>query len=141
MNFYSKHEANLQKLVTQFPDLFCTKQNLGFAWPNGWHHLVLEACEQVAAKAPDLRWVQIKEKFAGLRLYFVDGPMYMDNVASMTTAARIDGSSPDTAIAQPIIDAICQRSMATCMGCGNPGTRKIRTRVIYTACDACFGPS
>lgn len=36
----------------------------------GWHKLIRETCDKIAAlEPPDFKFVQIKEKFGGLRLY------------------------------------------------------------------------
>lgn len=73
-------------------------------------------------------------------MYYADGPLVADNVATMTTITTIAGDFPDTAIVQPVIDAAVLRSAETCMGCGRSGSRKVRNGYFFTACEDCFKP-
>jgi len=47
-------------------------QHIGHDWPDGWHALVADVCEKVDRSGLDIRWVQIKEKFGTLRLYWTN---------------------------------------------------------------------
>lgn len=72
-NFYRNLDAHLSELRERYP-----RQFIGpfpnWAWPDGWHHLVAHACEVASRDYPDLCWLQIKEKFGGLRLYHSGAP-------------------------------------------------------------------
>lgn len=138
MDFYKSSKAHLEQLRAQYPNHFSTTPNGGFAWPDGWHALVADACENVAFYSPSLRWIQIKEKFAELRMYYVDGPMLADDVSQMKTIIRIDGTFPDRSMVDPLIDLATRRSTETCMGCGRYGSRKLDNGYVLTACDYCF---
>lgn len=49
-----------------------------YSWPDGWNRLVGEACAGLARCSPHGHWLQIKETFGGLRLYYKGGPLRLD---------------------------------------------------------------
>ncbi len=56
------------ELVKERPEWFPKPYMYGCG--PGWHKLIRETCEKIAAlNPPDFQFVQIKEKFGGLRLY------------------------------------------------------------------------
>jgi hypothetical protein len=60
---------DLEKLMAEKPDWF-TEHSYMYGCGPGWHPLIRETLEKVAALNPqNFRIVQIKEKFGGLRIY------------------------------------------------------------------------
>ena len=51
----------------------CTENHISFDVPPGWVPLMAELDEKLAEVAPDLRYIQVKAKFAELRVYTVRG--------------------------------------------------------------------
>lgn len=138
MDSYRNSNANLEQMRARYPDQFSTEPNGGFVWADGWHALVADVCESIEFYSPSLRWLQIKEKFGELRMYYVDGPLIADDVSKMKTIIRIEGTFPDASIVQPLIDRATQKSTETCMGCAYYGTRRIKDGYVFTACAECF---
>lgn len=58
----------LDKMIDEWPSWFPKPSMYGCG--EGWHPLIREACEKVAALNPaNFHFLKIKEKFGGLRLY------------------------------------------------------------------------
>lgn len=76
-NIYAHESANVATLKAAYPRLF-PEPYWAYSWPDGWHRLVTEACAALDRLAPDGHWLQIKEKFGGLRLYYHGGPLRFD---------------------------------------------------------------
>lgn len=118
-------------LVARYPDIFNVTEHGGrtytFGWPSvgdGWRDLVETAVGRIAhavAAAPSgsLHIVQIKEKFAGLRLYY-DSAGLSDEVKSAVEEAVALASA---------------RSVCTCEICGEPGRLFKRGGWYLTRCD------
>lgn len=51
----------------------CSKRCISFDVPPGWVPLVVELDAKLAEAAPDLRYIQVKSKFAELRVYAENG--------------------------------------------------------------------
>ncbi|SIF35993.1 hypothetical protein [Mycobacteroides abscessus] len=51
----------------------CTENHISFDVPPGWVSLMAELDAAIAEVAPDLRYIQVKQKFAELRVYTVRG--------------------------------------------------------------------
>lgn len=51
----------------------CTENHISFDVPPGWVSLMAELDAALAEVAPDLRYIQVKAKFAELRVYAVRG--------------------------------------------------------------------
>lgn len=61
-------------LQDRFPHLFRDIDRFNFAVGEGWKEIVTSLCEKLdALRLPDLKVVQVKEKFGGLRFYVHDG--------------------------------------------------------------------
>jgi hypothetical protein len=89
-----------QQLVTKFPELFKGKDKppteslmcFGCECSDGWFDLIYTACACIAnhlkyrPECPPVEFVQIKEKFGGLRLYYFGGDEYVPGVCSMAEA-------------------------------------------------------
>jgi hypothetical protein len=85
--------------------------------PEGWNQIVWEACESFESlNLPDFEVVQIKEKFAQLRIY-------------------VHGETEDV---RRIIQVAEAKADRTCQLCGKPGLpRKKQSGWLWTACDDC----
>lgn len=79
----------------------------------GWLPLVAELGEKLVFTCPGLRVVQVKEKFAGLRVYY-DGPH-------------------DPAV-EDLIIAYSNRLQSVCDQCGEPGRTGVRNGWYSTRC-------
>lgn len=96
----------------------------GCSCGNGWFHIMNAAFK--IAEHPGAVLLQVKEKFGGLRLYWM-GPGPPD------FPALTDGESDKIRTA---IDTAEDRSYRVCEVCGDPG--KVRTGGwVYTMCDRC----
>jgi len=125
-NLQMKKELD-DKLCHRFPKLYeqrnwpATKTCMCWGFPgDGWFDLIWELSEKLEQIDPDIRAVQVKEKFGTLRFY-------------------IDGCSGETfKVAYAEISEAESRSAKTCEDCGKPG--KLRGSGWYrTLCDDCEG--
>jgi hypothetical protein len=117
------------QLLTKYPELFKDNDKpeteslmcFGCECGDGWFKIIDSACRLLAAhikskpELHDFRWVQIKEKFATLRLYYTGlSDEYVSGVIDMAEAM----------------------SGVTCEVCGNSGKQR-GGGWIRTLCDAC----
>ena len=73
------NKENTQKLLTDFPKLYEqyywspqeTSMYRGFDCGDGWFDLIYQLSKKLSAIYPNVRAVQVKEKFGGLRFYVV----------------------------------------------------------------------
>jgi hypothetical protein len=117
-------------LIERYPRLFTVTENGQTYAPgcpsvgDGWRELVETAVGCIAdaiAAAPDcLRIVQIKEKYATIRIYWWPGPGFTD---AMHVAV------------EEAVDLAKARSACTCETCGEPGRLFKRGGWFITACD------
>ena len=135
---YKNLQSHLQELTSRFPKQFQLSKAISLGWPDGWHPLVRGVCEQVAVLAPDLYWIQIKEKFGGLRMYFPEGPLLADNVSTGEIIAKLGGDTPLAQAVSKIVDDAMSQSSHICAWCGSAGVRRREETWIVTACDACL---
>lgn len=118
-----------EKLVSKYPELFRDKNSppteslmcFGCECGDGWFEIINRACERISShiknrkEDTDFRWMQIKEKFGGLRLYeFGHSSEYIQGVIAMAESM----------------------SYCTCEQCGKPGAPKGKGW-ITTLCDEC----
>lgn len=88
--------------------------------PIGWHPLFLEMCMMIkpiledCGNLNDFHFIQVKEKYGQLRVYYNGAPKKVDN----------------------IINYYEEKSRRVCIGCGEPAT-KITTGWISPWCDEC----
>lgn len=87
----------------------------GFECGPGWSDLITAVNELLDLWGDDVHFVQIKEKFAGLRLYF-EGVDELGRVDELTDAAE-------------------ELSYALCESCGKAAKVRDRGGYIFTACD------
>jgi len=141
-NVYARLHANVAALKAAYPHQF-TGPSISIDWPDGWHHLVEEACAVLDRLNPDSRWVQIKEKYGGLRLYHAGGPLRLDLHTPTTVHCSL--VAPDGGPVQPtelleLIFSVEQTSLQTCCLCGGkhgPGRDITVGGWIITACETC----
>ena len=88
----------------------------------GWDTLIDAAVIELAAVGvKSCHWLQIKEKFGGLRLYFSTKHL-PDDVAT---------------VAHKISDGYERQAAVTCERCGKPGAIVSVTGYLSTLCDDC----
>lgn len=87
----------------------------GFECGSGWADLITAVNEILDLWGDQIRFSQIKEKLAGLRMYF-EGIDELGRVGELTDAAE-------------------ELSYAVCESCGRPAKVRDRGGYIFTACD------
>jgi hypothetical protein len=111
--FYENLPDNLSRIKHKYPKQFSAAM-ISCDWPDGWHQIVLAACEAESAVHQDLMWIQIKEKFGELRMY-----------------SNLDETLESVALA-------VEKSKTTCMSCGSPGVKAFSPRAWRVVlCEAC----
>lgn len=136
LDFYEHSRANLALLKRRFPDQFDVA-NIGQEWPDGWHDLVVDVCVELNAAHLHPRWVQIKEKLGGLRMYFEGAPLRIDlhgrggplELTRPSVDARVASIAAVTARAEHL-------SHQRCMKCGKPGSTNAHANWLVTLCAA-----
>jgi hypothetical protein len=141
-NMYAGERDNVAALKAAYPHQF-TGPYYSFSWPDGWHHLVEEACAVLDRLNPDSRWVQIKEKYGGLRLYHAGGPLRLDLHTRAGfhsfSVKREDGPTQPPDLLD-LIHSLEETSLETCCLCGGkegPGREITVGGWIITACETC----
>ena len=108
-------------LLKKFPEL-CVHTSAGMQIGIGWVPLMIELCEALEllkTERPGLsvEFVQVKEKFGGLRCYY-----------------NTQSASPDTLnIINSIVKVAEEKAWRTCEVCGEPGTIN-RTGWLQVTC-------
>jgi hypothetical protein len=139
----------MKTIIEQFPQQFEGGEYfLGISIDAGWHSIVIDACQQIQdSLSPSelelFAWVQIKEKFGGLQMYW--GP---HNVLSVTiigpdniTNIEVESKSTAPGFTQETVDKINgivgeaqRRASQTCEICGDRG-RIYQGAYWRTLCD------
>lgn len=115
-------ESGVDEMRSLYPGQFAGPI-ISLDWPGGWHGIVSRVCQQVAMAHPGVRWVQIKQKLGGLRMYYRDEPL-----------------RSDAAALNDLIRVAVQQSLKTCELCGEFGDKVMRhsiRRRITTLCPDC----
>jgi hypothetical protein len=103
-----------EQLLRDYPALFAGQESSKYiACDDGWFKLIEHFCH-LAAKQHAVTFVQIKEKFGGLRLYYDGGDDYLRGAARLAESI----------------------SYVTCEQCGNAGTAN-KSGWIKTLCEPC----
>ena len=89
----------------------------GFECGDGWFDLIDRLSAEITDIDPDVRVMQVKEKFGGLRFYVDSAP---DEVYELITDAE-------------------ERSFSICERCGSPGKPSDCSGWIKTLCPKCRG--
>ena len=142
--------ADYQEIIDQYPEQFQGGPYfLGISIDSGWTPIVLDACREIQERltADELRrfhWIQIKEKFGGLKLYW--GPDNTISVAIIEPATvhsleiasdEPPGFTKPTVLAiREIVARACERAGRTCEICGGPG-RLYADGYWQTLCEDC----
>lgn len=139
-NIYQHERRNVARLRQCFPTQFA-EPTISIGWPDGWNDIVTQVMAQVDAQFPGLRWVQIKDKYGELRMYYRGGPLRID--FHIEKSGVVSGSLPSREGSKPKLEGIIQAaeeaSLTTCSSCGD------RSQVgqvwfdnwLYTLCPAC----
>jgi hypothetical protein len=121
-----------EKLTKAFPSQFVGRNKdirtslMGFGCEcgNGWYGLISHVCTLIDRLNAPVEWVQIKEKFGGLRMYL-----------------RWTGECVDLVheLVFHLLDTAEQQSFRTCEQCGDTKTAKVGNDHGWwrTECDAC----
>jgi len=111
-------EKSWDTLYEKYPDLFA---NIGIEVNFGWHDIISSVCYRIKQHEKNKKsdyypvtFDQIKEKWGGLRIYYIGGDDYIRGVVDM---------------AEEMSYNICER-------CGCPGSPNKQGWVI-TLCDKC----
>ncbi|WP_043765384.1 hypothetical protein [Algiphilus aromaticivorans] len=141
-DIYARERANVAALKAAYPHQF-PEPYWAYGWPDGWHRLVVEACAGLARHSPQGHWLQIKEKFGGLRLYYDGGPLRLDLQAA--DGVHCIAFSPGGGLVEPtdlnaLISGLEKASRETCCLCG--GVQGTGRAVCFsgwwlTACETC----
>lgn len=102
-------------IVEEFPEIM-SECRLGYSFGNGWNDLVREFLTKAKMIDPDLKVLQIKEKFGGIRIYYgVNVEVNTEEIRKLCRDAE-------------------DKSYLTCEFCGKPGELR-DTDWQKTACD------
>ena len=142
-------DPKIDALVARFPRLFRSKHPRVWSdLPQGWTELADQLFADLDAMLDDdaarrFEVVQIKEKFAGLRVYWALGEeqtLVMDILSARATQ-RVDQTPAEPS---PLFDRIAARvrlageeSATTCQRCGNSGATAGGSGWIVTLCETC----
>jgi len=111
----------LHKSMLDFPYLFSEIDRDNFHCPVGWDDIVYNLTKELHSIYPDLKVVQVKEKFAGLRYYIEPVPPELRNHI------------------YDIIGKAEEEAYTTCMWCGSKEAKQGDIgNWIVTACDKCM---
>ncbi|NIM21892.1 MAG: hypothetical protein GTN64_05660 [Candidatus Latescibacteria bacterium] len=96
-----------------------TKDNPYYECGEGWHPIIDKAVAKIRKYHPDVEFLQIKEKFGGLRIY--------TSYTSPAIEAIIE-----------LADEFCEE---TCEQCGKPGNLRMNGKRswVKTMCAECAG--
>lgn len=84
----------------------------------GWDSLLIEMHDKLVAADPDIKYIQIKQKFGELRVY----------------TRPVTPTNPQ--VAEAIREAVI-RSRVTCERCGETGKLRQARSWLITLCDGC----
>jgi hypothetical protein len=128
-------EERIEALVQSCPTIFGGAKTYRFECRGGWIPILNNLCDSLETLArsdyPDLRIVQIKEKFGGLRVYTEGAP-----VIANLEAVRTKKEAPTPTLVGKFINIATRLAEKTCEFCGEEG--ELRTegmRWIRTLCD------
>jgi hypothetical protein len=128
----------LSHLKTLYPRLFVKGLPWDLSYGQGWHAVVVDLLAKIDAaltdeQAAEFRILQIKQKFAGLRLYYSAGqPIGGDGDASASTQSRF----PHTLV-RALIDEADQECKRTCELCGEAGKMLNDRGWLEVRCTSC----
>lgn len=109
----------LDAIRSRFSRLYPPHIDIG----KGWHNILLTLDAELTAIDPDLRYVQIKEKFGGLRTYTT-----RPSEENWSAVRRAKRKAQDAAL-------------RTCESCGRAGSMHSRMGWYRTLCGSCAAES
>jgi hypothetical protein len=138
-----QYQQRLAALRSRYPNLFSGKR-LEYDIAPGWLSIIDELCARIERtlteeEKPTVHFLQIKEKFGGLRTYIVGAPMRIDIIGK--SGLRLSGSLAKRARSDvftriaPFIEAAEAMSYRTCIFCGAPGRVRRDRDWFLTLCD------
>lgn len=142
-------DPKIDTLVARYPRLFHDRQPRVWSdLPEGWTELATQLFADLDAMLDDseakrFQVVQIKEKFAGLRVYWQLGKEQTTvlDILGPVSAQRVDkGAAKPTALFERISARVRQageQAAATCQRCGNGGASAGGRGWSVTLCEAC----
>lgn len=130
---YEKSLLLARALKRRFPSQFADLP-LARHWPVGWHGIVTGVCQNAADLGIPVQWVQITEKFGGLRMYRKGGRLRLDYISPSQVASVSLQAETETQLDE-VIDQAELKSEHTCMRCGKAGGKRVFKRLIVTLCD------
>lgn len=104
-------------LFTDFPDLY-GGDCFDFSIRDGWKQLVYDLSKEIAGTGA--KCVQCKQKFGGLRYYYIFQGDKQDEVRVEDAVKKAEGLS-----------------WKTCEDCGQPGEQVTRDGWVNTFCNSC----
>ena len=140
-------DARWAALQARYPYQF-DKQNIGHSIMPGWLNIAETLFSGVDAILSDVErrrfgWVQLKEKYGGLRAYWEAGPVSVDIMTDEGHVRSKQEHAASRGFVAPTVRAICElveiaeeASVKTCCFCGEPGERR-KGPWILTLCDEC----
>ena len=118
VEFIKMTEKSWDELYEKYPDLFA---NIGIEVNFGWHDIISSVCYRIKQHEKNKKsdyypvtFDQIKEKWGGLRIYYIGGDDYIRGVVDM---------------AEEMSYKICER-------CGCPGSPN-KQGWVMTLCNKC----
>lgn len=121
-----------EKLIKNFPKIFSYKHTKnepfgmwGFECDDGWYELIYNLCEKIQnecneSKCEQVKALQVKEKFGGLRFYYCGGntkiyQFVLDAEDKSTTICEVTGNKGDHCKKGYHVKTLCKES-ATLLG-------------------------
>ena len=138
-----EYDERIAKLKSRYPYLF-VGQHIGHDIAPGWLAIIEELCRQIdealaEAERPSVRFLQIKEKFGGLRAYLNVSPMRIDIFSE--GGERLSGHLAKAAVPDissrlaPLVSEAEEKSFQTCEFCGAAGRLRTDRDWLRTLCD------
>lgn len=123
-----------RELVNQYPELFDYYDEefdgpapqislFGFECGDGWYGIIDSLCETITNQGIDLKVVQVKEKFGGLRFYYQEVEVEDEAKGDLLHGA---------------VRMASNMSFRVCESCGSPGELRDDDGWYKTRCDECY---
>lgn len=127
----------LSHLETRYPRLFVKGRPWDLSYQQGWHAVVVHLLGKIDAvltdeQAAEFRILQIKQKLAGLRLYYSAGKAPDGDPSAGSTQEGF----PHTLV-RALIDEADQECQRTCELCGKAGKMLEDRGWLEVRCSSC----
>ncbi len=142
-------DPKIDALVARFPRLFHHRHPRVWSdLPQGWTELADQLFADLDAMLDDdaasvFKVIQIKEKYASLRVYWSLGEeetLVLDVIGSGSTQRFDKGPTDPTALFERIracVKEACEQAETTCQVCGNGSASAVGSGWIVTLCGTC----